>query len=81
MTDRSSQNPENKPFGAFRRKTVRLTANDLVKTSVLNPDQGLPVVVEPKVEHLDLVGWIGNHKEFSETLLFKHGGILSAILK
>lgn len=76
MTFRSSHIPGNKPFGTFRRKTIKLTANDLVHTSSLYPQQGLPVVVEAKVEHLNLVAWIGNYKEFAETLLFKHGGIL-----
>lgn len=76
MTTFNSHNLGNKTLGSFRRRTVTLKANDLVQISALNPDGGLPVIIEPKVEALNMVDWIGTHQKLAETLLAKHGGIL-----
>ncbi len=76
MTHSHSQNLSNKTLGVVRRKTVTLNANDLVQISALNPNQDLPVTIQPKVEALNLVDWIHTNQKLVESLLTKHGGIL-----
>ena len=47
-----------------------------IRTGLLEPGETLPLVVEPKLESLDLTEWVSNHRSFIETSLLNHGGIL-----
>ncbi|MBG1266522.1 TauD/TfdA family dioxygenase [Nostoc sp. WHI] len=51
-------------------------SNTLVKISFLNPDQKLPLVVEPMVEGLNLHSWATSNREFIESQLLQYGGLL-----
>lgn len=60
----------------MRRKSVDLSQLRGVKTSQLQPDQPLPLVIEPDTVDVDLVEWAATNKEFVETHLLKHGAVL-----
>ncbi|MEP0886039.1 TauD/TfdA family dioxygenase [Trichocoleus sp. ST-U3] len=61
---------------SFRRQAVSLSQEGLIKTEYLQPEQLLPLVVQPAVEGLNLTSWAQNNQQFIETNLLKHGGIL-----
>ncbi|MBA3531021.1 MAG: TauD/TfdA family dioxygenase [Ardenticatenales bacterium] len=58
------------------RKRSTVSAENLVTTSYLNPEQLLPLVIEPAVEGVDLIEWSRNNLEWIEEELAKHGGLL-----
>jgi len=62
-------------------KTARRTAVSLgqagpVKLQPWCSESLLPLVIEPTVSGLDPVAWAGHNREFVESSLLKHGGIL-----
>jgi alpha-ketoglutarate-dependent taurine dioxygenase len=59
-----------------RRKAVSLAAADLIKTEYLQHGSALPLVVKPAVREIDLIAWAARNREFIETNLLKHGGVL-----
>jgi alpha-ketoglutarate-dependent taurine dioxygenase len=63
-------------FNPIKRKVLKLSAESLVETSYLEPEQKLPLVVQPGVNNLNLIGWAESNREFIETELLKHGAIL-----
>jgi alpha-ketoglutarate-dependent taurine dioxygenase len=66
-------------FGGLRnvrRKAVSVSTESLVKTSQLDGAELLPLVIEPGLDHVNLVGWAALNREWIETQLLKHGGIL-----
>ena len=64
-------------FASVKRRTVRLTEAELVKTSYLFDDgEYFPLVIEPNVDDVDPVGWIQSHREFVEAKLLQHGALL-----
>jgi alpha-ketoglutarate-dependent taurine dioxygenase len=63
-------------FGAVRRKPVNISEEQLVNLELLKPGQLLPLVIQPAVEGLSLIAWAASHREWIETHLLKHGGIL-----
>jgi alpha-ketoglutarate-dependent taurine dioxygenase len=65
-----------RPWGGARRRTLRLSAEELVRTSLLAPDEPLPLVVSPAVEGVDLLAWARDHRAFLEERLTAHGGLL-----
>lgn len=65
-----------KPFPVTRRKAISVSATELVKTSLLQPEQPLPLVVQPAVEGVNLITWAANNQDWIETHLWQHGGIL-----
>ena len=74
------QNVEHNKFelGAIparRRVTVSVTSERLVETRFLQQGTTLPLVVEP-IERLDPVSWAQNNRDYIESLLHQHGGIL-----
>ena len=57
-------------------KTFHLAERDLVTTGHL-PDGGpLPLVVQPKIDGVNLIAWAANNVEFIESNLLQYGGIL-----
>jgi alpha-ketoglutarate-dependent taurine dioxygenase len=58
-----------------RRVTVSITSERLVETRFLQPGTTLPIVVEPS-ERLDPLSWARNNRDYIESLLQQHGGIL-----
>jgi alpha-ketoglutarate-dependent taurine dioxygenase len=63
-----------KKLGQVRRKAVTVTQKELVETKPLH--DGLPLLVEPTVEALNLANWAKNNRSFINDNLVKHGGIL-----
>jgi alpha-ketoglutarate-dependent taurine dioxygenase len=47
-----------------------------VKTDYLRPGQSSPLVIRPDTESINLVTWAKSNREFIETELLKHGGLL-----
>lgn len=56
--------------------TINLSANNLVTTTYLQPEQTFPVVIQPVDDDIDLVDWAKINREFIEDKLVKHGAIL-----
>jgi alpha-ketoglutarate-dependent taurine dioxygenase len=65
-----------KSLGAIRRKAVDLAHFNPVRERQLQPDQPLPLVMEPAAEQVDLAEWARNHRSDLEQKLHQHGGIL-----
>ncbi len=65
-----------KSLGAIRRKAVDLSHFNPVRESQLQPDQPLPLIVEPASDQVDLADWARNNRELIEQKLSQHGGIL-----
>jgi alpha-ketoglutarate-dependent taurine dioxygenase len=63
-------------FKNIKPKAVSLPQKQLIKTSSLQPEQPLPLVIEPDGDEIDLADWATSNREFIETNLLKHGGIL-----
>lgn len=61
---------------SVRRKSISVTSEGLVQLEPANGTRSLPLVVRPLVEGLDLVTWALSHREFLNTHLLQHGGIL-----
>jgi len=61
---------------SVRRKSISVTSEGLVQLEPANGTRSLPLVVRPLVEGLDLVTWALSHREFLNTHLWQHGGIL-----
>jgi len=59
-----------------RRKAIDVRFDRTIKTHLLQPSSSLPLVVEPAVEGLSLVGWGMRNRAWIETHLLQHGGIL-----
>jgi alpha-ketoglutarate-dependent taurine dioxygenase len=62
--------------GPVRRKSVAVTSSSLIKTGCLPGGGALPLVIEPTVRGVDLVTWSASQREFIETNLHRHGGLL-----
>ncbi|HEX8559981.1 MAG TPA: TauD/TfdA family dioxygenase [Pyrinomonadaceae bacterium] len=63
-------------FKPARRKAVRLTSAELVKTSYLDEGRRGPLVIEPNGGDVNLVSWAEARREFVEAELSKHGALL-----
>jgi hypothetical protein len=64
-----------KPGGA-RRKAVNLSDQGLVTMADLEPGQSLPLLVQPAVQGVDLLGWAERNRELIEKKVLRHGGVL-----
>lgn len=74
--DEQAVRPSLKGLGTIRRKAVSVSEEDLVRTSDLEPGRGLPLLVEPAVEGVDLVAWMGRNREMVQNHLLARGGVL-----
>jgi len=63
------------PLGGFRRKAVRISTSEVIRTSRLE-DKEIPLVVEPAVGGVDLVDWATNNRDRVEQLLLEHRALL-----
>ena len=57
-------------------KAINVSQENLIKASFLAPGQTLPLVVEPTLKEVDLMGWARNNRKWIETNLLEYGGIL-----
>jgi len=58
------------------RKARKLSQNELVRTERLIADKDLPLALLPMVEDVDLISWAASRREFIQSLLLRHGGLL-----
>ncbi len=66
-------------FNKFKRikpKAVNIASQELITTSYLQPEQRLPLIIQPNDNDIDLADWASNHREYLETNLLQHGAIL-----
>lgn len=64
------------PVRGMRRSSVRRSPESLVRTSNLVPGGELPLVVEPAVPGVDLVGWAEESRDWIEERLLRAGAVL-----
>jgi amino acid adenylation domain-containing protein/FkbM family methyltransferase len=65
-----------KKFKSVKPKTVRMPQQQLVKLCRLDTGGPLPLVIEPNVEHLDLVEWARDNRALIDRSVAEHGAIL-----
>ncbi|MCA1612832.1 MAG: condensation domain-containing protein [Acidobacteria bacterium] len=65
-----------KRFTNVKPKAVSVSQQSLIKTSLLGEGQTLPLVVEPGLDFTELASWAAGNREFVESGLSRHGGIL-----
>ncbi|HBL30255.1 MAG TPA: taurine catabolism dioxygenase TauD [Acidobacteria bacterium] len=63
-------------LGRPARRAVVVSQESLVNSSSLLPGSSLPLLIEPALEDVDLVGWAKNHLDQIEAYLDERGGIL-----
>jgi alpha-ketoglutarate-dependent taurine dioxygenase len=68
--------PQPNKLAAPKRKLIRLSPADLVQTELPKPGDGLPVVIRPAVEGLDLIAWSEGNPAVIEKFLTQYGAIL-----
>ena len=76
MGIRKRQKDTLKKLRSVKPKTLKLSQEELVKVNYFQDGGTLPLVIQPGVYGLDLVGWTKHHLEFIEKQLLKHGAIL-----
>jgi alpha-ketoglutarate-dependent taurine dioxygenase len=63
----------------FKRKSITVStvsSENLVTTSFLEPNQQLPLVIQPVVDGINLVNWTSNNRGWIEKQLIQYGGLL-----
>ena len=76
MKDAEINQSSIKKLGTSKRQVVSISQEDLIKIEYLEPEKLLPVIVQPSINGLNLATWAENNRQFIETNLLKHGGIL-----
>lgn len=59
-----------------RRRNVAGGSSSLVRASSLSPDRPIPLVIQPAVRGLELLEWVGAHRDFIEESVRRSGAIL-----
>jgi alpha-ketoglutarate-dependent taurine dioxygenase len=76
MSDSESDHITLAKLRGARRKTVSVAQTSLVKTDQLAPDQSLPLLIQPALKGVHPAIWAASHRDFIETSLGSHGGLL-----
>ena len=64
-------------FLKVKPKAIALPdSQELIKTSFLDSESTLPLVITPAVKDLDIFDWVKTERQFIEDKLHKHGAIL-----
>jgi alpha-ketoglutarate-dependent taurine dioxygenase len=71
-----NQKPSIKQLTPTRRRVVSLSTEELVKIGRLEPNERLPLVIQPADKDINLIAWASNNREFIEKKLLDHGAIL-----
>lgn len=72
----SIQKPSVKILGNISRKSINISPAELVKVDFLQPEQLLPLVIQPTVSGLNLNTWAQNYRHFIEENLLKYRALL-----
>jgi alpha-ketoglutarate-dependent taurine dioxygenase len=65
-----------KKFAQTEAKEIRFSQDQLIHSTYLQPEQPMPLVLQPTIADLDLVDWAATHRDWIEAQLLKHGAIL-----
>lgn len=68
--------PSAAEFRPIKRRVVRLSESDLVRSRCLDEEAQFPLVIEPATENINLIGWVAGQRAYLEERLLHHGGIL-----
>lgn len=60
----------------FKRKSLKISSQDLIETEYLHPEKNFPLVIKSSVRKVDLAAWASSNRDFIDTQLLKHGAIL-----
>jgi alpha-ketoglutarate-dependent taurine dioxygenase len=61
---------------SVRRKAIRLSQEQIIKTGYLEENEGFPLVIEPGMEKVNLSVWANGNREYIEEELIRNGAIL-----
>jgi alpha-ketoglutarate-dependent taurine dioxygenase len=64
------------PNLAGLKKARVLRPDELVRSYHLQPGTGLPLVISPNIERLELVPWAASHRDYIQKMVLNHGGLL-----
>lgn len=76
LQDRQRQESKISKLKNVKRKRLEVAPADLVKTDQLTPGDGMPLVVEPAVEDLDLSAWASSNRALIQSYVLNHGAVL-----
>ncbi|MDQ1556944.1 MAG: hypothetical protein QOD32_4 [Pyrinomonadaceae bacterium] len=60
----------------FSRKPLTIPSGQLIKTTSLQAEQELPLLIQPAVAEVDLLLWAQSNRDFIHAKLYRHGGLL-----
>ena len=60
----------------FPPQSIKISQQELIQVSSLTNEEISPLVIEPNLAELDLSVWAKNNRDWIESKLLKHGGIL-----
>lgn len=60
----------------FRPQPIKVSQQELIQVSSLTNEEISPLVIKPNLAQLDLSVWAKNNRDWIESKLLKHGGIL-----
>ena len=75
MDQSESIKPPVKLPGVVKRRAIH-ASDALIKERLLDPERGLPLLIEPAIYGVSLPDWAMNNREFIRQRLQRHGGIL-----
>ncbi|MFB2879415.1 TauD/TfdA family dioxygenase [Floridanema aerugineum] len=76
MEDSISQSQAQKKLQRAKRRSFNPQQQDWVKTSFLNTDSSLPLVVSPAMDGVNLTSWASQQRSWIESSLYQYGGLL-----
>jgi alpha-ketoglutarate-dependent taurine dioxygenase len=76
MTMEELQNVLVNELPVFKRKSLKISAQDLIVTEYVNQEKNFPLVIKSSVIKVDLAVWASTNRDFINTQLLKHGAIL-----
>ncbi len=65
-----------KKLGNITRKSISVSQDELIKTSYLQSNNSLPLIVQPNVDALNLPVWTQHNRSWIQNQLLQYGGIL-----
>lgn len=63
-------------FKKLRPSVVSILPMDIVKSAKISPEQSLPLIFHPSIANVDVVEWVKANREYIESKLLDHGGVL-----
>lgn len=65
-----------KGMPSLKRRSVNVDQGQFIASSTLQPNQPLPLVLQPTVEGVDPIAWASNQRDWIEAQALTHGGLL-----